>query len=258
MAVNEMLQDLLEAGAHFGHQTRRWNPKMSPFIYSARDGVHIFDLTITATRLDAACKYISEAVGNGKTVAFIGTKRQAKPIIREEAIKVGAPFVAERWLGGTITNWEEVGKRIKQLRDMKQKRETGGYDQYTKKERVLIDKDILRLERFLGGLEKLTTPPDILFVVDTIKEKVAINEAVARGLVVVAMVDTNSDPTDVDYPIPANDDAVRSIKLIVAKIAEAYAAGMEARTKKAPVPDKDKAAEQTTPQPVKKVEFKKK
>jgi small subunit ribosomal protein S2 len=253
MAVAEVLQDLLESGAHFGHQTRRWNPKMKPFIYASRDGVHIFDLTITAARLEAACEFIKQSAAEGKNVVFVGTKRQARPIIREEAVKAGAPFVAERWLGGTITNWEEVGDRIKQLRDMKHKRETGGFDKYTKKERVLIDRQISRLERFLGGLEKLTAPPQVLFVVDTLKEKVAIKEAKNRGLKVVAMVDTNSDPESIAFPIPANDDAVRSIKYIVSRIASAYAEGKAISERNKPTPEKREEAAK----PVKGVEAKK-
>jgi len=233
MAVPEDLKELLEAGAHFGHQTRRWNPKMKPYIYAARDGVHVFDLTITARLLNEACDFVKESVAAGKTVVFIGTKRQAKAIVREETAKVEAPFIAERWLGGIITNWEEMSKRIKKLHDMKTKREAGEYKRYTKKENVLISREITRLERFFGGIAELTRIPDVLFVVDTIKEKAAIREAVLRGVKIVAIVDSNSDPSVVDYPIPANDDAVRSIKYIVSRIADAYGEGKEVAGKKA-------------------------
>lgn len=234
MAVPQDLQELLEAGSHFGHQTRRWNPKMKPYIYAARDGVHVFDLTITAKLLDEACEYIKKTVADGKLVVMVGTKRQAKAIVREEAGKVGAAFIAERWLGGTITNWDEMNKRIKKLRDMKVKKEAGEYKRYTKKENVLINREISRLERFFGGLGDIAAIPEALFVVDTLKEKAAVREAKLRGVKVVAIVDSNSDPDMVDYPIPANDDAVRSIKYIVSRIAAAYAEGKEIASKRQP------------------------
>lgn len=225
MSVPQDLRELLEAGAHFGHQSRRWNPRMEPYIYTTRDGVHVFDLTITARQLDEACEMIKKAVAEGKTVVFVGTKRQAKAIIREEATKVGAYFVAERWLGGTLTNWEEISKRLRRLEKMTKALEAGEYDDYTKKERVLIRREIDRLERFLGGLKGMEKTPDILFVIDSIKEKVAVTEARKKGVKVVAMIDSNADPDVVDHVIPANDDAVRAIKYIVGRVAEAYAEG---------------------------------
>ncbi len=232
MAVPKDLAELLEAGAHFGHQVRRWNPKMDKYIYSVRDGVHVFDLTITARLLDAACEYIEEQAAAGKKIVFLGTKRQAKPIVKEEAIRVGAPYIVERWLGGTVTNWDEISKRLNRMNEMKKKREEGEYKKYTKKEQVLIDREIGRLERFFGGISDFTTIPDVLFVVDIVKEKVAVKEATLRGIPVVAMVDTNADPDFVLKPIPANDDAVRSIKYIVSRIADAYAAGKAKADKK--------------------------
>lgn len=232
MSVPKDLADLLEAGSHFGHQTRRWNPKMSEYIYTARDGVHVFDLTITADLLNKACDYVRDTVAAGREVIFIGTKRQAKAIVREEASKVGAPFVAERWLGGTLTNWEEISKRIKKLVDMKAARAAGEYKKYTKKENVLIDKDINRLDRFLGGIAHIKNIPDALFIVDTLKEKAAVLEAVSRGTKVIAIVDSNSNPDPIDFPIPANDDAVRSIKYIVSRLAAAYAEGKSVADKK--------------------------
>ena len=219
------LKELLEAGCHFGHQARRWNPKMAPYIYTTRDGVSIFDLAITAERLADAMEYVKDLVKEGKVIVFVGTKRQAQDIVREEAIKVGAPFIAVRWLGGTLTNWEEISKRIRRFLDMKDKREKGEYKAYTKKEQVLIDKEISKLERFLGGIAHLTKTPDALFVVDTHKESVVMHEAFVRGVPVVGMVDSNADPDNIFKVIPANDDAIRSVKLIVAKIAEAYADG---------------------------------
>lgn len=225
MAVPKDLEELLEAGAHFGHQVRRWNPKMRPYIYAVRDGVHVFDLTITARKLDEACSYVEEEAGKGKKIVFIGTKRQAKPIVKEEAMRVKAPYITERWMGGTITNWEEISKRIRKMKEMKEKLETGGYNLYTKKERSLIDREISRLERFFGGIADFTTIPDCLFVIDILKEKVAVTEAGIKNIPVVAMVDSNANPDLVNYPIPANDDAVRSIKYIVSRVADAYAAG---------------------------------
>lgn len=232
MSVPQDLKELLEAGAHFGHQARRWNPRMAPYIYSTRDNVHVFDLTVTANQLNQACDMITEAVAKGQTVVMIGTKRQAKAIVREEATKVGAPFIAERWLGGTLTNWEEISKRLRKLEKMTQALESGEYDGYTKKERVLIKREIDRLERFLGGLKGMKKIPDMLFVVDSVKEKVAVSEAKTKGVKVISVVDSNGDPDMVDHVIPANDDAVRAIKYIVSRVAQAYAEGKAKLEKK--------------------------
>lgn len=221
------LKDLLEAGCHFGHQSRRWHPKMAPFIWQARDGVHIFDLAKTREKLAEACEAVKELVSKGGTVVFVGTKRQAQAIIKEEAEKIGAPYVYNRWLGGFITNWNQVSKSIEKLVEMKEKKEKGEYEKYTKKENILIDREVTRLERFFGGLTSLKKIPEAIFVVDTKKEKAAINETKKEGIKIFAIIDSNSDPTDIDYPIPANDDAMRSIKLIVGKFAEAVGEGKE-------------------------------
>lgn len=231
MSVPQDLKELLEAGAHFGHQARRWNPRMAPFIYTVRDGVHVFDLTITANQLNQACDMIRDSVAAGKSVVFVGTKRQAKAIVREEANRVGAHFVAERWLGGTMTNWEEISKRLRKLEKLTKGLESGEFDGYTKKERVLIKREIDRLERFLGGLKGLDRLPDIMVVIDSIKEKVAVTEARKKGVFVIGMIDSNADPDMVDHVIPANDDAVRAIKYIVARLTEAYAQGKAKRAK---------------------------
>lgn len=219
------LNDLLEAGCHFGHQKRRWNPKMKPFIYAERDGVHIFDLQKTAEGLERACKYVKNLVSEGGKLMFVGTKRQAKAIVKEEAQSVGAPYVTERWLGGTITNWEQIKKSIDKLLKMRGEKERGEYKKYTKKENVLIDREITRLERFLGGLTGLTKIPEAVFVVDSNREKVLVSECRTAKIKVVGLVDTNCDPDEVNYLIPANDDAVRSIKLLVSRVAKAYAEG---------------------------------
>ncbi len=223
------LEELLEAGAHFGHQARRWNPKMKQYIWTEKDGVHIFDLAKTAEKLEEACEYLKKAASEGKQVVLVGTKRQAGEIIKEVATKAEIPFVSERWLGGIITNWEQIKGRISKLADMKLKKEKGEFEMYTKKEKLLLDREIDKLEKFFGGLAGLTGKPEILFVVDTQKERVAVREAMNRGLVIVGLSDTNADPDKVDYLIPANDDALRSIKLIVETVGEAIAQGKKLR-----------------------------
>lgn len=228
------LKELLEAGCHFGHQAKRWNPKMKKFIYTERDGVHIFDLVKTGNNLEAAMEYVRDTVRAGKEVVFIGAKRQAKAIVLEEAMKVGAPYVIERWLGGMLTNWDEMEKRLKKLARLKKQRDAGELTGYTKKERLMIDKEIARLERFFGGIAGLTRRPEALFIVDTHREATAVYEAERVNTKVIGMVDSNADPTSVTFPIPANDDAVRSIKLIVEKIATAYAEGKAMRAKDMP------------------------
>ena len=219
------LEELLESGAHFGHLIKRWNPKMKEFIWTERDGVHIFDLAKTAKQIEAACKFLYQQAAEGKVIVIVGTKRQAKDVVREVAAAADLPFITERWLGGTLTNWQQVYTRIKKLNDWKDKREKGGFAKYTKRERLLIDREILRLERFFGGLSKLTREPDVLFVIDTHKERTAVREAKAKGLAVVGITDTNADPRLIDLPIPANDDALRSIKLIVELVGKAIAEG---------------------------------
>ncbi len=228
------LKELLDAGCHFGHQARRWNPKMKKFIYVQRDGVHIFDLVKTGETLEKAMEYVRDTVRAGKEVVFVGAKRQAKAIVREEAMKAGAPFVTERWLGGMLTNWDEMDKRLKKLAKLKKQRDSGDLSGYTKKERVLIDKEIARLERFFGGIATITHRPEALFIVDTHREATAVYEAGKVGSKVIGMVDSNADPSAVDFPIPVNDDAVRSIKLVVEKIAQAYADGKTMRAKDMP------------------------
>jgi len=231
------LKELLDAGCHFGHQAKRWNPKMKKFIYTERDGVHIFDLVKTGNNLEAAMEYVRDTVRAGKEVVFVGAKRQAKAIVLEEAMKAGAPYVIERWLGGMLTNWDEMEKRLKKLARLKKQRDAGELSGYTKKERLMIDKEIARLERFFGGIAGLTRRPEALFIVDTHRETTAVYEAERVGAKVIGMVDSNADPSSVTFPIPANDDAVRSIKLIVEKIGQAYAEGKAMRAKDMPAPE---------------------
>lgn len=215
------LEELLEAGCHFGHQGRRWNPKMEPYIYAKKEGVHIFDLEKTAAGLVKAMTFVGDLTAQGKKIVFVGTKRQAAPIVAEEAAKAGLPFVNMRWLGGTITNWDQIKKGIARLTELETKKQKGELNKYTKKENVLFDREINKLNRFVGGLRTLTELPAAIFVVDVKKEIAAVREARVKGISVVALVDSNADPDLVDYVIPANDDAVRSIKLIVSKLAQA-------------------------------------
>jgi small subunit ribosomal protein S2 len=229
------LEDLLEAGSHFGHQVRRWNPRMKNFIWAAKDGVHIFDLAKTAEQVNKAWDFLYKSASEGKKILLVGTKRQAADIVREEAKKAGVFFVAERWLGGTITNWGQIKSRVDKLVDMKTKRDAGEFKKYTKKEQGEMDKEIVRLERFFGGLVGMGGLPEVLFVVDTHKERIAVREAKLKGITVVGIVDTNADPTLVDIAIPANDDAIRSIKLIMEVVGSALAKGVknyESKTKK--------------------------
>jgi small subunit ribosomal protein S2 len=227
------LKDLLEAGCHFGHQSKRWNPKMKPYLFAKRDGIHIFDLAQTKEGLLRACEFVKDWVAQGKQIVFVGTKRQAQAMIKEEAQRCGMPYVWSRWLGGTITNWEMIKKSLDKLRELKQKKEAGDFKEYTKKENLLIDREIERLEKFFGGLSTLKGRPEAIFVIDSKAEDAAIKEAVKKEVKVVATVDSNADPTVVDYVIPVNDDAVKAIRLVVQKIAEAVIEGLQKTAKKA-------------------------
>lgn len=219
------LEELLEAGCHFGHQVRRWNPKMAPYIYGSRDGVHIFDLAKTKEGLLAAGSAVRKIAGEGGVILFVGTKRQAKDTVLEAAIRVGMPRVTGRWLGGTLTNFDQIKRSTEKLLEMKKTREAGEYKAYTKHERLLLDRKIDELERKFGGLAGLAKLPDALFIVDTHDEEKTVLEAIRMGIPIIGVVDTNSDPTLIDYPIPANDDAVKSIELIVNCITKAVEEG---------------------------------
>jgi len=227
--ISVSLEDLLEAGCHFGHQARRWHPKMKPFIWTVRDGVHVFDLVKTKKALEKAMAFAQTAASQGEKIVFIGTKRQAGGIIQEEAKRCGMPYVNRRWLGGTITNWEQIKRSIDKLIEMKTKRKEDEYDKYTKKERILIDREIARLEKFFGGLVDLKEMPSLIFVVDCKKEEAVIKEAKMKNVKIIGMVDSNTDPSDIDYFIPVNDDAVGSIKFIVSRIAQAIIDGKNKR-----------------------------
>lgn len=222
MGVTDIsLQQLLEAGCHFGHQARRWNPVMKKYIFGERDGVHIFDLVKTKEGLEAAIEFVKRLTKEKKVILFVGTKRQAQEAVKREAMRVGMPYVAQRWLGGMLTNFSQMQKRVHKLKDLKAKRESGELKKYTKREQLLIDREIARLEKFLGGVADMDKLPDAVFVVDTHQEEVAVREANRMKIPVVGMVDTNGDPDRVDYIIPVNDDAVKSIELIVSTVAKA-------------------------------------
>lgn len=215
------LQQLLEAGCHFGHQARRWNPAMKPYIYGEKDGVHIFDLVKTKTGLGEAIELVKKLVKDGKVILFVGTKRQAQEIVKREATRVGMPYLTQKWVGGMLTNFSQMQKRVLLLKDLKAKREAGELKKYTKLEQLLKDREIARLEKFLGGVADMDKLPDALFIVDTHREEVAVREANRMGIPVVGMVDTNGDPTGIDYVVPINDDAVKSIELVVKAMADA-------------------------------------
>ena len=219
------IQEMIDAGVHFGHQTKRWHPKMEPYIYTVSKGVHIIDLEKTEEMLRKACDFLYEQASMGKIIVFVGTKKQSKDIIEKEAKRSGALYVNERWVGGTITNFETIKKNIDKLLSYLKSREEGKFSIYTKKERLLIDREIEKLQASYGGISSLRKTPEVLFVIDTKREKTAIREAKRSGVPVVAIVDTNANPEDIDYPIPGNDDAIKSVALIVRAIADAVEEG---------------------------------
>lgn len=225
------LKALLEAGVHFGHQAQRWNPKMRQYIYAEKDGVHIFDLIKTAAKLEEAMAFARKLGRDGKTLVFVGTKRQAQDIVREKAEAAGAMYIVNRWLGGLLTNWEQVGKSVRRMNHIRNGLEKGEFAHYTKFERNEMQKEADRLTRFFGGVADLKTLPDALFLVDVTEEKVAIKEAKLTDVPVIALVDSNGNPEAANYVIPGNDDAVSSITLLVEMIANAYAEGKQNRAK---------------------------
>ncbi|MBW4693401.1 MAG: 30S ribosomal protein S2 [Lyngbya sp. HA4199-MV5] len=219
------LAQLLESGVHFGHQTRRWNPKMDPYIYTARNGVHIIDLVQTARLMDEAYNYVRTASEQGKKFLFIGTKRQAAGIVAQEASRCGAYYVNQRWLGGMLTNWVTIKTRVDRLKELERREETGGLDLLPKKEASVLRRELEKLQKYLGGIKAMRKVPDIIIMVDQKREYNAVQECQKLALPIVALLDTNCDPDLVDVPIPANDDAIRSIKLIVGRLADAIYEG---------------------------------
>ncbi len=220
MSVISMKQ-LLEAGVHFGHQTRRWNPKMKRYIFTERNGIYIIDLQKTVKKVEEAFNAMKEIAANGGTILFVGTKKQAQDSVKEEAERSGMYYVNQRWLGGTLTNFETIQKRIARLKEIETMREDGTFDVLPKKEVVNLNKELERLEKFLGGIKEMKEIPDCLFIIDPRKERIAVAEAHKLNIPIVAIVDTNCDPDEIDYVIPGNDDAIRAVKLLTAKMADA-------------------------------------
>ena len=220
---------LLEAGAHFGHQTSRWNPRMKKYIFTQRNGIHILDLEQTVEMLNKACQFVRDTVARGENIILVGTKKQAKETIEGEAQRCGMFYVNQRWLGGMLTNFATIQARIDHLVRLEDRKARGQFDYLPKKEALKLDDEIARLNRQMGGFKEMTRFPGALFIVDPTKERIAVAEARRTGVPIVAIVDTNCDPDEIDYAIPANDDAVRAIKLITSKIADAVLAGKQAR-----------------------------
>lgn len=226
MSVITMKQ-LLEAGVHFGHQTRRWNPKMAPYIYMERNGIYIIDLQQTVKKFDEAYEFVKELSAEGKDILFVGTKKQAQQTIQEEAERCGMHYVNQRWLGGMLTNYKTIKQRINRLKSLKKMEEEGIFDVLSKKEAAALRNERERLERFLGGIENMDKLPGAVFIVDPRKERIAVAEARKLNIPVIAIVDTNCDPDEIDYVIPGNDDAIRAVKLIASKIADAVIEGKQ-------------------------------
>lgn len=219
------LAQMMESGVHFGHQTRRWNPKMSPYIYTARNGVHIIDLVQTAQLMEEAYNYTRSAAEQGKKFLFVGTKRQAAGIVAQEAARCGAHYINQRWLGGMLTNWATIKTRVDRLKELERREESGALDLLPKKEASMLRREMTKLQKYLGGIKSMRKIPDIVVIVDQRREYNAVQECQKLGIEIVSMLDTNCDPDVVDIPIPANDDAIRSIKLIVGKLADAIYEG---------------------------------
>lgn len=226
------IQELLEAGVHFGHQVRRWNPKMKPYIFTARDGVHVIDLGKTLPKLEEACTFVRKIGEAGGVIIMLGSKKQARSIVLEAANKSGAMYVTERWIGGLLTNFEQTSRNIKKLKDLRSKRENNEFSDRTKKEILLIDRKIAKLTRFYGGVEELQKMPDAVFVIDVRREENACHEANRMSVPVVAICDTNADLSLVTFPIPGNDDAIKAIEIVTNAVADAYRGGREAFEKK--------------------------
>jgi small subunit ribosomal protein S2 len=223
------MKSLLEAGVHFGHRTRRWNPRMKPYIFTQRNGIHIIDLQQTMQRLEEAYKAVRDIVADGGMILFVGTKKQAQETIQQEATRCGMPYVSNRWLGGTLTNFRTIRARIDYMLKLEERQAMGELDKLPKKEALLLDRELQKLESRLGGLREMRRLPRMLFIVDTLHEEIAIDEASALGVPIVALCDTNSNPFPIAYPIPANDDAIRAIKLITSKIADGVIEGKNIR-----------------------------
>lgn len=249
MAVISMKQ-LLEAGVHFGHQTRRWNPKMKPYIFTERNGIYIIDLQKTVKKVEEAYNFTRSVVENGDSILFVGTKKQAQDAIKEEAERCGMFYVSQRWLGGTLTNFKTIRSRIDRLRKIEQMEQDGSFDALPKKEVLELQKERLRLEKFLGGIRNMHKLPGAVFIVDPRKERIAVAEARKLEIPIIGIVDTNCDPDEIDYIIPGNDDAIRAVKLLAGKIADAVLEAKQGeQTNDAPATAAETVEEQEPSQP---------
>nr|CRH05675.1 30S ribosomal protein S2 [Candidatus Magnetococcus massalia] len=234
------IRELLEAGFHFGHQTKRWNPKMTRYIFGARNNVHIINLQQSVVMLRDACSYVRETVQNGGNVLFVGTKRQAVDLVAQEAARTGQYYINNRWLGGTLTNWRTIQGSIKRLKDIEKMRVDGTFDAITKREAQQLQRECDKIERSLGGIKNMDRLPDLMVVVDTRKEAIAVREANKLGIPVVALVDSNCDPDPINFPVPGNDDAIRSLSLFFAKMGDAVLEGLQLGGR--PMPEVQEAA----------------
>lgn len=248
------LQELLEAGVHFGHQVRRGHPRMKPYIYGVRDGVHIIDLTKSEKFLKEACEFLYKIGKMDKALLIVGTKKQARGIIEELADKVESPFLTERWIGGFLTNFDEIKKNIKKLKEFKEQREKGELSKYTKKEQLLLDRKIAKFEKDLRGVVNLATLPDAILVADAVTDYIAIKEASRMGIKVVAVADSNCDPTMIDYPVPGNDDAIKSIKILMEALVASFEEGRKEAGKMRVAAEKKEAEEMVEKKAVKEAE----
>ena len=248
------IKELLEVGAHFGHQTSRWHPRMKRYIFTKRNGIHIIDLEQTASLLDKACEFVKQEAAEGGKVLFVGTKKQAQEIIEEETKRCGMYYINQRWIGGVLTNFSTIQSRMDHLVRLEDQQARGDFNRLPKKEALKLNEEVVRLNKQMGGFKEMTSLPDAIFIVDPTKEYIALAEAQRVGIPVIAMVDTNCNPDDIDYPIPANDDAIRTIKLITSKIADAVVEGRFGEEEVTPAeeaqevsPEQAEAAEPTEP-----------
>ncbi len=234
------MKNLLETGVHFGHRSRKWNPKMKPYIFTERNGIHIIDLQQTIVFIDQIYNVVRDTVADGGTLLFVGTKRQAQETIAQEATRCGMPYVNQRWLGGTLTNWRTVRERLETMKTLERQRDEGVFEKLTKKERLLLDRKMEKLENRFGGLRTMSRLPDLVYIVDTRREETAVHEANILNIPVIALVDSNCDPDQIDYIIPSNDDAIRAIKLLTSTMADAVLEGIALRKTRA---DEDEGVE---------------
>jgi small subunit ribosomal protein S2 len=221
------VEELFEAGAHYGHVVKKWNPKMKGYLWGSMNGIHIFDLEQTVKGLEEACKTLSTLASTGKRIVIVGTKRQAKQMVEDEARRLGVPFITQRWMGGLITNWKQVKLTIDRLNKLKKDKEEGNLKKYTKKEQILFDKEISRLERIVGGISTLKEAPEVVVVIDTHKEKLVVKESHSKGVIVIGLVDSNANPDNVDYVIPMNDDSAKGLEIVIGELGRALETGLK-------------------------------